>query len=581
MLTPAIAEKENKDALTAPGLNKPTLGGLPDFKQFDLPQSAPSTSNELVFLANQRTRVKQYIRSFKSPRALMELGDIHLLRGKYGQAKKCYKNAIAADPNLIAAYRKLIPLLIQSNDVDDANNYYRRLLAATNNHPNYEHEYLLFKIAFFGHKADEIKDIEVSLKQLVEHNSDRDDIENTLGLLTLSYKKDKKAAQKIFTSALAKNPKNVHANNNLGLCFLDDKDFSTATKYFKKAVSFDAKYSTGYENLAATYLMQQKPANALKTLLEAKDANLILSEVWEHNIGWLMLKTSDFKAARKWYKAKIEEEPDNNFLFNNLGLCYERLGDIDTAKSYYLQATRMYNKRFEKTKILHDLRALTAYHNLARVANYENDTDELEIVSKQILAMKPDDPRGHYYRGVVRMNKKDYKNAKLQFEKVIQLDENFVAAYINLGFILESIEHDYASAIDLLEKIVSRGADDILAINNLVFAYIKNGDINKGEKLLKNTPKHPSFLATKGLLSFTKGNVNEGNKLYKEAIGLLSARMKNEGEQIWEYEQAVYWLRQNALEKARKHVQAAKALGDKIYVYKDVLALEKELKTKK
>jgi tetratricopeptide (TPR) repeat protein len=577
MLTPVLSKSDQKDPFLAAGKNE-NVQRFPDFKDHGMLQLSADYKEPIEFLAARRTKIIHQLNPSQNARAVVELGDIHLAKKELKAAKNAYKDAIRKDPYLVEAYKKLIPLLLISRDLRAANNYYLRLLDLTNNHPDVVHDYLLFRLTFFSSDSGELEQIQTRLRELIKTQSNKTALRNTLGIVLLVYESNPSGAKAIFQKVLDEDPQNVDALNNIGICFQHMKQYSKASDYYGKAIAINPNYSAAYENIASNYITQDKPDKALKVLLEGRDLGLQYTPVWDHNTGWLMLLTGKLPEAKSWYLKKTKEEPGNNLLFNNLGVCYENLGDLEAAKKHYLRAVELC-LAIKKSQPDHkDPRALYAFNNLCRLLQKSADFPMLEAVAKHLLDLNPDNPVGLYYLGSARIQLKKYVAARQALEKSILIEGGVAIPYIDLGFLLECIFHDYTEAINVLEAAVTRNLRHEYIVNNLAFAYTKNGNITQAEQLLKFKEKYPNTTATRGLIEFYKGNFETGNRFYAKALEGVVEDKKDEATQIWHYEQAAFWFRKEQVSRAKEYLEKAKALGKDSYIYNDILQMELEIK---
>jgi tetratricopeptide (TPR) repeat protein len=513
----------------------------------------------------------------QSPKSLVEIGDFHVAKGEIKQAIKPYKNAIRLDKNMVDAYKKLIPLLIGTGDREMADDYYRQLLSVTSNHPQILNEYLTFRMAFHS-SPGELDKTENELLSLVKSQPREVSFLVTLGILYLFYKPSPKKAQKSFEKALSLDPHSIDATNNLGVCFQQQKKYDLAISHYLKALEINKYYSPGYENLASAHSAQGKLEDALEYLEKAKSFGIRLLPNWDHAYGWLLLRLKKFEQAALWYEDKIKSEPLNNFLYNNLGVCYENLNKVTEAKIYYKQSVEIYLTKINKSDNNRDARALDAFNNVCRHLQKDAKYDELEKYAKLMIKLDPSSSSGHYYLGAASIQLKKYNLAKGELELSLRLNDNFIEPYIDLSYIYDMITHEHSKAVEILEKASSKGLIDELIINNLTYAYIKSGNLTKAKGLLDKAPSSPNIYATKGLAAFYEGNYARGNEYYKMAVEQVAEKNKLQAKQIWKYEEAAFWYRKNKSQKALSILSEAKNMSSEYPTYTHIKNLESSIK---
>ena len=77
---------------------------------------------------------------------------------------------------------------------------------------------------------------------------------------------------------------------------------------------------------------------------------------------------------------------------------------------------------------------------------------------REMLQEEPDDPFLHYALGLELAKKKNYQEAMSAFQTVIKLDENYVAAYYQLGILFIEID-----IVDVARSYIQKGIDKALA----------------------------------------------------------------------------------------------------------------------
>lgn len=110
-------------------------------------------------------------------------------------------------------------------------------------------------------------------------------------------------------------------------------------------------------------------------------------------------------------------------------------------------------------------------------------------------------------------------------------DQPFSIRPIDFGSSISStFLQDYEKSISLIKFGLKHAQDNPHLINNLIFAYIMNGDINSAEKLFKKLKFDPDkstnfnlktkicLTATLGLYFFRKGDTESGRTFYLQAI---------------------------------------------------------------
>jgi tetratricopeptide (TPR) repeat protein len=575
MITPALSKSETKKPLLAEGSNV----NVENFKELQVPDFLNITvGNDYSkrFFTERRSEIQRTLNPAKNPRALVEIGDIHVANGNLNAAIKAYRDAIRKDSTLVEAYMKLIPLLIKKKGRVEG--YFDKVLEATNHHPDFTHQYLLYKLST-ARSTVELDVVKAGLQAIIASNGSLD-FKNSLGVLYFKYSTDASLilAEKIFKDILRANPVHVDALNNYGICLQSKSQFEEAARHYDAALNVDPRYSAAYENRASNNLAQGNIQDALKILKKGKAIGLDFTDLWEHNIGWLMLLSGDLKEARAWYVTKIQEEKDNNLLYNNLGVCYEGLGNLEKALENYKKSAEIAISKRKYSSHYDDPRAVNGVGNFCRLLFRNRDHAMLEVAARELLHFDQSNALAHFYSGTAKLHLRKYDSARMYLEEAIRLDPDLQISYIDLSFLLTSILLKYSEAITVLESAIDRGFKKEILLNNLAYAYIKDGALDKANDILKTIDSHPNTYATKGLYQYHTNNFKKGNSLYEKALSSIEKEYRKEVEQTWYFEQANYWLNKGNSDNARDFVKKAKDVSKDTFVYPQVLSLEKILK---
>jgi len=576
-MIPTLSKSERRNPVLADGRNKSIPSGSKAYAELSSTHYGDYSMSVVEYLDLRKRRLSKYIHPSKNPRALVELGDIHLKKNDLKRAREAYRNAIKLDAKMVEAYKKLLGVLIAVGDTHAADYYFQCLVEVTDEHVDYKNDYLMFKLALSNGDDVKIKKVYSELEELLALNPSHSDLLNNLGIYHILYSNNLEDAKRYLMRSLEADHKNIHALNNLGICYQREKNFDKADEYYNKAMVLSDKFSPIYENMASSLVDRKMLDKALNILEKGKSLNLQYSEIWEHNIGWLMLLLHRFEEARDWYLNRISIEPQNSLLYNNLGVCFEGLIDIKSALKNYKRAAELYATigAAENDKRYHN-----GFYNLMRILQAEGEFSTLEPVAKMLLKLSPGNLLATYYLGSARIYLKRYMSAKELLEEVVSRDKTLRNAHVDLSFLLDSITHEYKLAIDLLEGFINRnGIVEERIANNLAFAYIKDGQISKAKAILRNDAfQTPITIATRGLLEYYGGDYEQGNKYYSEAIEAAGERGKVDAEQTWKYEQAAYWYRKKDYSMSEKFIKDAIKLGKDSFLYADIVELENKLK---
>ena len=155
--------------------------------------------------------------------------------------------------------------------------------------------------------------------------------------------------------------------------------------------------------LAGLSFSQTKKEAKAKSKIEESDlvAPTISPEAREqYNKGYESFEKGDFKKAIKYYKAAIVIDPDYIDAYDNLGLSFRQLGQLDSAACYYRKSIGKYpNGTLSRV-------------NLGQVYSYKREYDNAIAVYREIIVIDSNDAEGYF--GIARTYV-----AKEQFDSAI------------------------------------------------------------------------------------------------------------------------------------------------------------------
>jgi Tfp pilus assembly protein PilF len=129
-----------------------------------------------------------------------------------------------------------------------------------------------------------------------------------------------------------------------------------------------------------------------------------------------------------WARAALRQDPKFTSAYNTLGVVYRRHGDTKSAEKVLAQVLELEPANTQ------------AMSNLALVLTDQGRQAEAAALTQKLAALQPYPPFYFFDRGLAAMRERDYKEAKVQFEREIERDAYYhefrfwlAAAYLGLG----------------------------------------------------------------------------------------------------------------------------------------------------
>ena len=184
-------------------------------------------------------------------------------------------------------------------------------------------------------------------------------------IATAAFKNgDFESARASFEQAVAKNPNDPEAVNNLGETLAHLKRTPEAIEQFTRAISIAPDRWAYHFNLAHALGEQARWDDAI---VEYQRATELFPEDYatQFNLGMALHKKGDDRAAVSVFQKAIELAPGEATFHISLGQSFEKLGQIDEAKREYAQYLALDADGPDAARVKAHLDALNGAPNLA------------------------------------------------------------------------------------------------------------------------------------------------------------------------------------------------------------------------
>ncbi len=186
------------------------------------------------------------------------------------------------------------------------------------------------------------------------------------------------SAVTLFEDNVKKSPGSIPAHISLASAYMDAGQYDDAMKQYQFLLK---RFPNNTDLLVIIGELHARTGNlveAMRLFQSAQGINPRCTGV-HLNMGNIYAGQGNFALALKEYKAELQIRPSAG-LYNNLGFCYEQLGDLPSAKWHYEMAIE-YTPDFAE-----------AHNNLG--ALYQSIGDKYEAIKeyKKALKIKPDYP---------------------------------------------------------------------------------------------------------------------------------------------------------------------------------------------
>ncbi|MDJ0837556.1 MAG: tetratricopeptide repeat protein [Acidobacteriota bacterium] len=299
----------------------------------------------------------------------------------------------------------------------------------------------------------------------------------TLSILALlTYKTHTQAglwhnSETLFTHTLRVTPFNPVIYNNLGTHLMSQGRYSRAEAMFQQALKQRDTYLTAYRNLSRSQLRQGKCDRARDTLRNILARHEAFIGAWL-DLSQVYVEMQDIEGARRALERVVDLEPENIPAWLQLA---ELMGTerIDEAL-FYLETAMTGNPR---QPLL--LRQYAAF------LSFDGETGRAVAALQTALKEAPDLPGAHLLMGNLYAKANNYRAAKEQFRRELEVDPNNWEAMHTLGMTLIT-EGDSRRGISMLRKAVEVDPSREVSYLELGRAYFNVNDLKRAERFLGN-----------------------------------------------------------------------------------------------
>jgi len=453
-------------------------------------------------------------------------GEFYINESKFDMAEAHLQNALELDDTAYENYRSLGDLYKKRNKYKTAANWYKDGLMRDSGQPT-----LYNSLLQLNEDSDYYEAHHTEIDPLLDKIELLDETSVYMAINNAAYvyqkNKDLKKAKIYYQKAIDREPGRLLGHLYLGYTYLEEDEMEKAEHTFLKAVSLDKEAFDGYW--------------ALSTLNRKK-------KNWEEVIKYLDICS---KKRVQWHQ----------YIYSDLAFAHNKLGNIDIAKKFYLQAVEKDHSSKLSTTPIYDFANQLDLKTAVAFLKQLSKVDRSSITNTV-----------HYRLGILYYKNKDYDNAIKEFVKAAKAtpDDPFVSEY--LGLCYEKTDKA-ALAEDMYRRSIEQAPDNPKFYNLLGYflTEIQRFDeaieyLNKGITIRPD----PIYYENLGYAHEKNGNEKEALKAYTKALEL-----GNENKQIYENRLGVFYKNQGDYTKALKHYSnAIKIKPLPVYYQNKALTLE-------
>jgi len=287
---------------------------------------------------------------------------------------------------------------------------------------------------------------------------------------------EQKKAIPALKKAIKAEPDQSGPLTKLGIIYMETNNLFGAEKLLLQAVQLNPKHRFAHQRLGLLYEYQKKDALAIKHFslgLQGVSKDYLGIAV---NLGRLLNKSGKYPATVALLEPRV---PEN-----------EKLSDAQLILATAYLATGKYSKariRFIRVLQLRQT-GIEAILGLAKAQRGEGDLQAAHTTITKLVKAKPEFAQAKLEEGEILLRMGDKKRATAAFDKAVLLGEE--RSYINQRIAKYHLDRkEFAQARDIYKAMVTNRTADVFVFGQLSELLMGQGDIEKGERILKQGVK--------------------------------------------------------------------------------------------
>lgn len=350
------------------------------------------------------------------------------------------------------------------------------------------------------------------------------------------------AAQIELKNALKEDPKLIEARLVLGKVYLQNNQYLEAEKELTRVVEANLPADQWAVALSRTYFLLRQFE---KLASIPKPADNVEAAHWALYQALAKIGNKQFdQAGQLLQQAKPDAADEALVAFVEGGLA-QNADKLDLALSLAQKTTQLDPQKWEYWFFLAGVqqkaqnfasavasidKALELSPNNARLhfsrvhlLIKNKQVDEAEKTIDSLLEGPRAHPMAHYFKGIFLAMKGQLNEAKDHYQKVLAVVPNHLPTYFALGSVYFRLNEFY-QAEDYLTRYIKEYPNNVEAVRSLAVTKLKLGNLEGALDTLgavqEAASSDPSYLALYGSLLVRGGDIEKGEKLLKQAVTL-------------------------------------------------------------
>jgi len=246
----------------------------------------------------------------------------------------------------------------------------------------------IFDLAIKNHQNNNLQDARNYYQKVLELDPNHSQTLNNLGAIFLVLGERLKA-KNCYEKVIELNPNYADAHNNLGNILKELGEIEKAKECYEKAISINPNYLNAHYNLGTIFRELGERLKAKNCYEKVIELNPNYADA-HNSLGVILKELGEIEKAKECYEKAIEIDPDLFSASSNFANIYiSQLTDFETAISKSNETLKIYHKNYKFInqsialfKLKHDIEQA----NYLNSKNYKiNGIDEFIKIGDEIL----------------------------------------------------------------------------------------------------------------------------------------------------------------------------------------------------
>ncbi len=308
---------------------------------------------------------------------------------------------------------------------------------------------------------------------------------------------DARAASRICQKLLTANPRDVEARYLHGRCLAGLGRMRDATAEFRKVLTARRGFFPALVDLGIAAALDGNYEEGRAALEQARAIDSRPAEL-HFGLGLCLLGFKDSLGAIEAFRAAIERNPHFPDAYSNLGVAYDRLGQLTEARDCFRQALAIYPEHVDAQRNLDAVASRLEEASggdgaLQRAADLESLGSSSEALSVLQAAAQahPTHADVHDALGMLLHRLSRLPEALDCYERALEIDDHRTQTYLNCGHALESLGA-LSRAIECFERARTLDPGNVQAVASIASCAFRLCDWELKREMLEILRSSPN-----------------------------------------------------------------------------------------